>query len=508
MPNRANLDLTTDQAHRAALGQFFTPPHIADLMASWIDPLPETISLLDAGAGSGALTAALVRRVCQKRGPTRRIHVTAFEIDPDLAQPLAQCFADCQRMCEAADVQFTADVHYTDFISAAVPIARRELFAAALPPFNVALVNPPYRKIRSDSTHRLLLRSAGIETSNLYAGFLALIMRLLAPNGQLVSITPRSFCNGPYFRAFRTELLNTMAIRRLHTFDSRATVFREDEVLQETVIMHAVKLAQPSDAIWVSRSNGLTSDLIYEQALPSDTIIRATNADQWIHIPEREDILRAQKQSQQLPATLAGLGLAVSTGRVVDFRARPWLRAEPDEATVPLIYPHNLQHGTIQWPNVSMRKPQAIQRCAETANLLIPSAVYVVVKRFTAKEERRRLVAALYEPWRIPADSVGFENHVNYIHANGHGIDLALAKGLTIFLNSTWADRAFRAFSGHTQVNAADLRAFSYPSRAALEYVGNSADRVDLPQAEIDAMVEKLGASVCHYFGQSGQYVA
>ncbi|OAN48521.1 hypothetical protein A6A03_08035 [Chloroflexus islandicus] len=492
MLNRANCDPETDQAHRNALGQFFTPPHIADLMASWIDPLPETIVLLDAGAGSGALTAALVRRVCQNRGPTRRIHVTAFEIDHALTQPLAQCMAECQRMCEAADVQFTADIHHTDFISAAVPIVRRELFAAALPPFNVALVNPPYRKIRSDSTYRLLLRSAGIETSNLYAGFLALIMQLLVPGGQLVSITPRSFCNGPYFRPFRAELLNTMAIQRLHTFDSRATVFRHDDVLQETVIMHAIKSTQPRATIWVSRSNGLAGHPIYEQALPSDTVIRATGADRWIHIPEHEDILRAQGQRQRLPATLAELGLAVSTGRVVDFRARPWLRAEPDEATVPLIYPHNLQHGVIQWPDVSMRKPQAIQRCAETANLLIPSAIYVVVKRFTAKEERRRLVAALYEPWRIPAESVGFENHVNYIHANGRGIELALAKGLTIFLNSTWADRAFRAFSGHTQVNAADLRAFSYPNRAALEYIGNLIDQVNLSQTEIDAIIEGL----------------
>lgn len=391
-------------------------------------PLPETISSLDAGAGSGALTAALVRRVCHKRGPTRRIHVTAFEIDPALAQPLAQCMAECQRMCKAADVQFTADVQHTDFISAAVQIVRRELFAAALPPFNVALANPPYRKIRSDSTHRLLLRSAGIETSNLYAGFLALIMRLLAPNGQLGSITPRSFCNSPYFRPFRTELLTSMTLQRLHTFVSRATVFRHDDVLQETVIMHAVKSAQPRATIWVSRSNGLAGHPLYEQALPSDTVICATGADRRIHIPEHEDILRAQGQCQRLPATLADLGLAVSTGRVVDFRARPWLRAELGEATVPLIYPPNLHYGVIQWPNVSMRKPQVIQRCAETANLLIPSAVYVVVKRFTAKEERRRLVVALYEPWRIPAESVGFENHI--FTPTVAGSNLRLPKGL------------------------------------------------------------------------------
>ncbi|WP_322510491.1 Eco57I restriction-modification methylase domain-containing protein [Chloroflexus sp.] len=492
MSKTLTIDRRSDQARRATLGQFFTPPHIADVMVSWIDPLPETIYLLDAGAGTGSLIAALARRVCREQGVTRKIHVTAFEIDPELAQPLAGCIAECQRMCDAAGVFLTADIHHTDFLSVAVPAIRRELFAETLPPFNIALVNPPYRKIRSDSTYRLLLRSVGIETSNLYAGFLALIIRLLAPGGQLVSITPRSFCNGPYFRPFRNDLLGAMAIRRLHVFESRSAVFHHDDVLQETVMMHATKSTQPHPTIWISRSSGAVGHTIHEQPLPRETIIRATGDDQWIHIPEHEEVLWAHERIQQLPATLADLGLAVSTGRVVDFRAKPFLRDEPNEETVPLIYPHHFQEGAIRWPKAGIRKPQAIRRCAETAHLLIPSEVYVVIKRFTAKEERRRLVAALYEPSRIPCDMVGFENHVNYIHAFGRGLNLALARGLTLFLNSTWADRAFRAWSGHTQVNAADLRAFSYPSRAALEEVGAKTTNLNLLQAEIDALIEEI----------------
>jgi tRNA1(Val) A37 N6-methylase TrmN6 len=229
----------TGQRNRESLGQFFTPPHVADLMASWVDPLPERITLLDAGAGTGALIAALVRRICRAPGVTRHLQVTAFEIDPSLAQSLAVCMASCRRMCESSGISFSADIRQADFIATAAPIARGDLFAESLPPFNVALVNPPYRKIRSDSAERLHLRSAGIETSNLYAGFLALIIRLLAPGGQLVSITPRSFCNGPYFRPFREDLLNRMTIRRIHVFDSRSAVFEQDDVLQETIWMRS-----------------------------------------------------------------------------------------------------------------------------------------------------------------------------------------------------------------------------------------------------------------------------
>ncbi len=60
------------------------------------------------------------------------------------------------------------------------------LFTSESPHFNTAIVNPLYRKIRSDSAARLLLRSAGIEAGNLYAGFVALMTRLLVKDGELV----------------------------------------------------------------------------------------------------------------------------------------------------------------------------------------------------------------------------------------------------------------------------------------------------------------------------------
>ncbi|MBL1130482.1 MAG: hypothetical protein D8M54_18535 [Chloroflexi bacterium] len=45
---------------RADAGQFFTPPPVVRLMASFFETLPADIHLLDAGAGVGVLTAAFV----------------------------------------------------------------------------------------------------------------------------------------------------------------------------------------------------------------------------------------------------------------------------------------------------------------------------------------------------------------------------------------------------------------------------------------------------------------
>ena len=94
-------------------------------------------------------------------------------------------------------------------------------------------------------------------------------------------------------------------------------------------------------------------------------------------------------------------------------------------------------------------------------------------QRFTSKEEKRRLVACLFDPTKVKTEWVGFENHLNYFHASGQGLDRRLAMGLFAFLNSTMVDQYFRRFSGHTQVNATDLRTLAYPDRETLQAMGH-----------------------------------
>ena len=48
------------EARQHELGQFFTAAPIADFMASWFNVPFREIHLLDAGAGMGALSAAMV----------------------------------------------------------------------------------------------------------------------------------------------------------------------------------------------------------------------------------------------------------------------------------------------------------------------------------------------------------------------------------------------------------------------------------------------------------------
>ena len=76
-------------------------------------------------------------------------------------------------------------------------------------------------------------------------------------------------------------------------------------------------------------------------------------------------------------------------------------------------------------------------------------------------------------PTPLTAPMLGFENHLNVFHSRRkQGIPENLAHGLSVFLNSISVDEQFRRFSGHTQVNATDLRLLKYPSREALTSLG------------------------------------
>lgn len=460
-------------------------------MASMFGPLPGTVRLLDAGAGAGALTSAFVSRLCVKNEGVREIEASLYELDPLILDALSETMQECRRRCAEAGIRFAFAIHHVDFVREMSAGLAGGLFSEQPPRFDAAIVNPPYRKIGSDSPERRVLRTLGVETGNLYSGFIALIQRLLVPGGQLVGITPRSFCNGPYFRSFREDFLDHLELRRVHVFDSRQAAFHNDSVLQENIIFHAVKSRNQPREVVISSSSGQEGGAVSKSVLPFAEVVHPHDPERFIHIPSAVGHTAAKETLGGLRSSLADLGVTVSTGRVVDFRLKTALRMEPERGTVPLLYPCHFNGGTVHWPKLDARKPNAILDNDETRPWLVPSGIYLLTKRFSSKEERRRLVACVFDPDEVRAKRVGFENHLNYFHSNGSGLERGLALGLFAYLNSTVVDQYFRRFSGHTQVNATDLRALAYPDRDTLRAMGLGMKSLDFSQANIDQLVAK-----------------
>ena len=64
-------------------------------------------------------------------------------------------------------------------------------------------------------------------------------------------------------------------------------------------------------------------------------------------------------------------------------------------------------------------------------------------------------------------------------------------KGLAVYLNSTLVDLYFRQFSGHTQVNATDLRMLRYPDLESLTLLGQQVNGSFPTQSEVDALIDR-----------------
>lgn len=494
---RQSTNCRLDPKRKTAYGQYMTARPVAQFMASLfgrerIGP----VRLLDAGAGVGSLTAAFVEEFCQREGAVPSISASSYETEPIMVKALQMTLTECTRVSETAGMKFTSDLLQTDFIEAGASHLLSNpgpLFAnlSPGPKFTHAILNPPYKKIRSDSAHRQLLRSVGIETSNLYTGFLSLAIKMLVSNGEMVAITPRSFCNGPYFKPFRELLLDEMNLKHIHVFESRTDTFRDDEVLQESIIFHAVK-RQPQAQVTISTSEGADFARLRSRIVEFNQVIQPQAPEQFIHINTDEGNQRFVELMYALPNTLQDLKVNASTGPVVDFRLRRYLRTKPEPETVPLIYPAHCRSHFVEWPASKGKKSNAIMDVDSTQKWLYPNGHYTVVRRFSSKEERRRVVASIHDPSTVPGKKIGFENHLNVFHQEKQGLTQAVARGLAVYLNSTFYDVCFRQFSGHTQVNVKDLLTLRYPDLAALERLGERIEGFVFPsQKVVDSWIEQ-----------------
>ena len=499
---RVDASLKLDPKKRSVLGQYMTPAPIGRFMASLFSDLTGDLHILDPGAGVGSLTAALVERLCDAAIKPDSTELVAYEIEPLLIEYLQNTLAESQIQFQSAQIESRHTICEDDFILSH-PANQVDIFGStglsANDGFTHVIMNPPYKKINSSSEHRLALRNTGVETSNLYTAFMYLAAKYLKDGGEMVAIVPRSFCNGPYFKPFRKQFFSMMAIRHIHVFERRNCAFKGDEVLQENIIIHAVKGAEPSQiAITTSRGGQFEYDHDARTCIGEDmtqrfvdyrNVIRENDPDQFVHIATNDLEQAIVDRMAHFTATLSDLGVQISTGPVVDFRLKDDLRAKPEKGSVPLLYAAHFQHGKIEWPK-KMKKPNAIHVSESSQKWLWKNeGHYVITKRFTSKEERRRIVASVYAS-DLPGKIIGFENHLNVFHDRQKGIPPFLAKGLSIYLNSSLVDRFFRQFNGHTQVNATDLRSLKYPDRDVLERIGKQTDNVALTQEEIDSTIE------------------
>ena len=84
------------------------------------------------------------------------------------------------------------------------------------------------------------------------------------------------------------------------------------------------------------------------------------------------------------------------------------LRDKGDSTTcAPLIWMNHIRNERVQWPLENFRKQEFILDADFSSFLLVPNRNYVLMRRFSAKEELRRLNTAPLLKSQLDYDHVG-----------------------------------------------------------------------------------------------------
>ena len=467
-------EAATTVESRKEKGQVFTPVGVCRYMAGLFTRIPDRGRLLDAGAGIGSLAAAFCERVLTMPSP-HRLEITLYESDPALLPLLEENMRHCRSALAAAGHDLCFTIRNEDFIlNSRGRREQRMLFDDddAVDEFDAVIMNPPYFKTGADSAHALAMGDAFQGQTNIYMMFMAKAVELLRPNGEMVAITPRSYCNGLYFKHFRRWFFSRMALRHVHLFECRRSTF--EDVLQESLITltHRLGIAGPSTTITTSVGKDIPEKLD-ALTLPAATVLDDSSGDMVVRIPASAEDTAILETVEAWPERFAESGLCISTGPVVLFRTREFLLATPDgEECAPLLEPHNVKAFETVWPVEKRGKPTAFRVCRESLKHLVPTRNYVLLRRFSAKEERRRLTAS----WFLQADGtrpyLALENHLNYVYHAERELTVDEVYGLTALFNSALLDRYFRIISGNTQVNATEIRTMPFPTLKQVAAIG------------------------------------
>lgn len=484
-------------------GQFFTPPSVARHMAKQLGQIQNGTSLLEPAIGSGVLVCALIERlIAEKR--SIEISITAYETDNELCELSREILKFASKEANKVGVKINWQVLQEDFVLACLPDDQPSLFdssKSSKKAFTHIISNPPYFKLNSEDRRVKAVYGKLNGHTNIYTLFMALSAKLLLPEGKATFIVPRSFCSGVYFSEFRRDLLKDVTPFSLHVFQSRNDVFKNDAVLQENVIFSFEKLSQPQEnRYWAGYINISSSN--DDKNLEEGIISRQVSYKHFLS--DHNGLLQFRLPTGMLDEqildtvdkwkdTLEKLGFQVSTGRVVPFRAKELLRerVKAGNGTAPLLWMQNVKSYQVEYPIEGFDKPQAVS--VNDPSLLVPNANYVLLRRFSAKEDRRRLISAPFIREEFEFEQIGFENHLNVIFRKTGTLSTSETIGLSAILNSAIIDRYFRIVNGNTQVNAAELRILPIPP---LEVVKNIGEKIQKTHADTSEKIENIIFSI------------
>ena len=202
-----------------------------------------------------------------------------------------------------------------------------------------------------------------------------------------------------------------------------------------------------------------------------------------------EQEVQTLTQLSRFTATLPALGLKMRTGLTVDYRHQGALRDHAEAHAVPLFYAHHIKKGQVQFPLGKAHEFLVTKQ----SGLLQKNSNYLFVKRFTAKEEPRRLQCGVYLARNFPEyELISTHNKLNFICGQDE-LSESVVYGLYVLFNSTLYDHYYRLLNGSTQVNATEINSMPVPSLPTIAALGEALQQGnDMSEAACDQIIMRF----------------
>lgn len=477
------------KAERKKIGQFFTPASIANYMGSMSTICNDTVRILDPGAGSGILSAAIIDNLIHKNVST--IILDIYENNSDILPLLNSNLQVLKIIADKNNICFTYTIFEENFITSNQLAWNGSVDSEK---YDIIIANPPYKKIKKDAIESVIMQDIIHGQPNIYFLFMAMSACLLKEHGELIFIVPRSFSSGSYFTYFRKYFLEKVKISNIHLFASRETIGgAKDSILQETIILHAKKTFKTPETITITESYDDACHI--HKKLNVDYNICVKNDDNhFLFFPSSESDIKVLNFVNNWPSSFSKLGYKMKTGIVVDFREKDWLKVSAEKNTIPLLWSYNFKDNRIVFPVTNIiGKPQYLLNTKDTIRLQMKKSNYLLLKRFTSKEENKRLQCALLFEDDFPSyDSFSTENHLNFITKLSCPMTKEELYGLFVLINSNYLDQYFRILNGSTQVNANEINSFPLPSYEIIIELGKKVMAIpSIANINCDLLIEE-----------------
>ena len=461
---------------RKKYGQFFTNVTTAKFMAALFDfDLSKSkLCILDAGAGSGILSVAVIDKLINY-GYKGEIHLTCYETDEQVLS-LLKINLDL--------IKSKYGIHYeiiqANYITSQT-FENSTLFDDENKVYDYIIGNPPYLKISKDANEAKIMSNVCYGAPNLYFLFWAMGIHNLKYGAELVYIVPRSWTSGAYFKQFRQYLFANCVITDMHLFESRDKVFDGESVLQETIVVKVKKTTKRPKFINITSSSTSTFEDVVKFSAPYGTIVAQ---NQFVYLVTNEKDVKVLNQINHFDTTLPDINMRMQTGIIVDFRTREVLRNQLEDNSYPLFYSQHIKGGRVIWP---LGKEGEVIK-TDRKGYLQENSDFLMVKRFTSKEEERRLQCGIYLKKKYSQfPYISTQNKINFIKCDSP----CVTYGLYVLLNSSLYDDYDRILNGSTQVNSTEINQMPIPERRIIEEMGRELMHKELSVENCNKILNK-----------------